>query len=73
MVRQLLVDGKAGASAINPRPYLSRCALNHMLLLTFGFPTERLDEPVVAESLRISRMFMYVCVSLSLPAGDSCA
>ncbi|KAI0686613.1 cytochrome P450 [Earliella scabrosa] len=69
MVRQLLVDGKASTSAINPRPYLSSCALNHMLPLTFGFRTERFDEPVVAEPLRISRIFIHICVWAFPPAG----
>ena len=58
MIRDLFVDGKAGASAINPSPYASRAALNNILMLIYGTRTDSMADPVVWEVLRISREFM---------------
>ena len=60
MVRDLLIDGEAGSQPVDPCPYMSRSSLNHILMLVYGFRTESLDDPIVAESLRISREFMCV-------------
>ena len=62
MIRTLLVDGMAGATAINPQPYASRFALNNILMAIYGIRTESMSDPVVTEVLRISREFMYVYV-----------
>ncbi|EJF59447.1 hypothetical protein DICSQDRAFT_172044 [Dichomitus squalens LYAD-421 SS1] len=75
MIRNLFVDGKAGANAINPSPYASRSALNIFLLLISSIGTESMSDPVMSEVLRIERQFMNVTGSVSkavefFPAGS---
>ncbi|KAI0709633.1 cytochrome P450 [Cerioporus squamosus] len=58
MISDLYVRSKAGTLPLNPQPFASRASLNNILMLTFGFRTESLDDPLVADSLRLSREFM---------------
>ncbi|PIL32446.1 cytochrome P450 [Ganoderma sinense ZZ0214-1] len=59
MIRSLLIDGKAGAAAINPQPYASCFALNNILTVIYGIRAEStVSDPVVKEALRISREFI---------------
>ncbi|TBU26661.1 hypothetical protein BD311DRAFT_808267 [Dichomitus squalens] len=71
VIRNLLVDGKAGANAINPSPYASRSALNIFLLLISSIGTESMSDPVMSEVLRIERQFMNVTGSVSKQSNSS--
>lgn len=57
MLHALYTDSRHGRH-INPQRYAGRCSLNNMLSITFGFRTDSIDHPIVAEALRLSRAFM---------------
>ncbi len=58
MIRDLFVRSRAGILPVNPQRFASRASLNNILMLTFGFRTESLDDQLVSDSLRLSREFM---------------
>ena len=58
MLQALFSDSKNGKAHINPQTYAGRCSLNNMLTITFGFRTDSIHHPMVAEALRLSRAFM---------------
>ena len=58
MLQALFTDSKNGDAYINPQAYAGRCSLNNMLTITFGFRTDSINHPVVADALRLSRAFM---------------
>ena len=60
MCEQLYVRGKAGMVAINPQLLAGRVSLNNILMINFGWRTDALEHPFVAQWLRLSREFMYV-------------
>jgi cytochrome P450 len=57
MLHTLYNDSRNGRH-INPQTYAGRCSLNNMLTITFGFRTDNIHHPMVAEALRLSRAFM---------------
>lgn len=57
MLKALYADSRNGRH-INPQAYAGRCSLNNMLTITFGFRTDSIHHPMVAEALRLSRAFM---------------
>ena len=70
MIRDLYVRSKAGTLPINPQRFASRASLNNILMLTFGFRTESLDDPLVSDTLRLSREFMYAVIPSSRLVAD---
>ena len=58
MLHALFTDSRNGTAHINPQTYAGRCSLNNMLTITFGFRTDSVRHPMVAEALRLSRAFM---------------
>lgn len=58
MLQALFTDSKNGIAHVNPQAYAGRCSLNNMLTITFGFRTDSIRHPMVAEALRLSRAFM---------------
>ena len=60
LVQDLYRQSNRGQLPINPQPQAGRCSLNNMLTITFGTRTDSIDDPLVAEALRLSRAFMLV-------------
>ncbi|THH19118.1 hypothetical protein EW146_g1988 [Bondarzewia mesenterica] len=58
MIKTLFEDSKAGALPVNPQPHAGRSSLNNMLMIVFAMRANRLDHPMVAHCLQISREFM---------------
>ncbi|KAI0746299.1 cytochrome P450 [Daedaleopsis nitida] len=58
MIRDLYVSSQGGVLPINPQRFASRASLNNILMLTFGFRTESLEDQLVFDLLRLSREFM---------------
>ncbi|KJA17634.1 hypothetical protein HYPSUDRAFT_1102684 [Hypholoma sublateritium FD-334 SS-4] len=58
LVHDLYRQSNRGQLPINPQPQAGRCSLNNMLTITFGTRTDSIDDPLVAEALRLSRAFM---------------
>lgn len=58
MLHALFTDSRNGTAHVNPQTYAGRCSLNNMLTITFGFRTDSIRHPMVAEALRLSRAFM---------------
>ncbi|KDQ59963.1 hypothetical protein JAAARDRAFT_192407 [Jaapia argillacea MUCL 33604] len=58
LMKELFIQGKAGASPINPQPHAGRCSLNNMLTIVFGIRTNSIDDELVKTALRLSREFM---------------
>ncbi|KAI0794374.1 cytochrome P450 [Fomes fomentarius] len=60
MIRDLFARSRAGMLPVNPQRSASRASLNNILMLTFGFRTESLDDQLVSDTLRLSREFMNI-------------
>lgn len=65
MISNLHNDCLNGAKDINPQVYAGRCSLNDMLTITFGFRTDNIYHPMVAQALCISREFMDITSPVS--------
>ncbi|KAI9640720.1 hypothetical protein NHQ30_011029 [Ciborinia camelliae] len=58
MVKCLFDASKNGTALVNPQTFAGRCSLNVMLTIVFGTRTNTVEDPIVKESLRLSREFM---------------
>ncbi|CAG7953711.1 unnamed protein product [Penicillium salamii] len=58
LVKALFEESKGGLVPVNPQPHAGRCSLNNMTTITFGFRTDSIDHPLVAQALKLSREFM---------------
>lgn len=67
MLRELCVQGQAGARPLDPRLHASRAVLNSVLTLVFGVRAGSADHPLVGRWLRLSQEFM--CVFASALSG----
>ncbi|THH00304.1 hypothetical protein EW026_g2196 [Hermanssonia centrifuga] len=71
MIKQLYIQGKAGALPINPSPHAGRTSLNNILTIAFGTRTDSINHPLVAHWLMHSREFMYVNFQRQIVIFDS--
>ncbi|CAG8314838.1 unnamed protein product [Penicillium salamii] len=58
LVKALFEESKGGLVPVNPQPHAGRCSLNNMTTITFGFRTDSINHPLVAQALKLSREFM---------------
>ncbi|CAG7923811.1 unnamed protein product [Penicillium olsonii] len=58
LVKALFEESKGGLVPVNPQPHAGRCSLNNMTTITFGFRTDSIEHPLVAQALKLSREFM---------------
>ena len=62
MLKNLYLEGDAGAAPINPQPHAGRTSLNNILTITFATRTDTADHPIIGHWLKHSREFMFVFI-----------